>query len=55
MIHHKHKITPYLDEKLYGVVKQTWLNGEMVYDGGKFLHLNKGKILATNYTNATNK
>jgi allantoinase len=55
MIHHKHKITPYLDEKLYGVVKQTWLNGEMVYDGGKFLHLNKGKILATNDTNATNK
>ena len=27
MIHHKHKITPYLDEKLYGVVEQTWLEG----------------------------
>lgn len=54
MIHHKHKITPYLNEELYGVVKQTWLGGEKVYDGacpdglpgrGKFLHLNKGSIL----------
>ena len=45
MIHHKHKITPYLNEVLYGVVEQTWLNGEKVFDGGKFLHLNKGKIL----------
>lgn len=45
MIHHKHKITPYLNEKLYGVVEQTWLNGGKVFDGGKFLHLNKGSIL----------
>lgn len=44
-IHHKHKITPYLGEELYGVVAQTWLAGEKVYDEGKFLHLNKGKIL----------
>ena len=48
MIYHKHKNTPYLDEKLYGVVEQTWLNGEKVFDGGKFLHLNKGRILTTN-------
>jgi allantoinase len=45
MIHHKHKITPYLNEELYGVVEQTWLNGEKLFDGRKFLHLNKGKIL----------
>jgi allantoinase len=45
IIQHKHKITPYLNEKLYGVVEQTWLNGEKVYDEGKFLHLNKGKIV----------
>jgi allantoinase len=44
-IHHKHKITPYLNEELYGVVKQTWLAGEKVYDDGKFLHLNSGAIL----------
>jgi allantoinase len=57
MILHKHKITPYLDEELYGVVKQTWLGGEKIFDGacpdgltgrGKFLHLNKGRVLATN-------
>ena len=55
MIHHKHKMTPYLNEELYGTVMQTWLRGEKVFDGGKFLHLNKGKILATNYNNVTNK
>lgn len=48
MIHHKHKITPYLNEQLYGVVKQTWLAGEKVCDNGKFLHLNKGKIILHN-------
>ncbi|HMK25552.1 MAG TPA: allantoinase AllB [Chitinophagaceae bacterium] len=54
MILHKHKITPYLNEELYGVVEQTWLGGEKVFDGacpdgltgrGKFLHLNKGNVL----------
>ncbi len=45
MIYHKHKITPYLNEELYGVVEQTWLSGEKVFDGGTFLQLNKGKIL----------
>lgn len=45
IIQHKHKITPYLNEELFGVVEQTWLNGEKLFDGGKFLHLNKGKIL----------
>jgi allantoinase len=54
MIYHKHKITPYLNEELFGVTEQTWLNGEKLFDDGKFLHLNKGKILATNYTNFTN-
>jgi allantoinase len=49
MIHHRHKITPYLNVELAGVVKQTWINGEKVYDDGKFLHLHKGKaILAHN-------
>jgi len=55
IIHHRHKMTPYLDEELCGTVEQTWLGGEKVFDGGKFLHLNKGRILATNYTNYTNK
>ena len=45
MIHHKHKITPYLNQELYGVVEQTWLKGKLVFAGGKILHLNKGQIL----------
>ena len=45
IIQHKHKITPYLNEELYGVVEQTYLSGEKVFDRGKFLHLNKGKII----------
>lgn len=47
IIHHKHKITPYLNEILYGVVKQSWLAGAQVFSEGKFLNLNRGKILAT--------
>jgi allantoinase len=44
MIHHKHKITPYLGEKLFGVVEQTYLKGEKVFDKGEFI-LNKGTIV----------
>jgi allantoinase len=44
-IRHKHRVTPYLNEELSGVVEQTWLAGEKVFDSGKFLHLNKGKII----------
>ncbi len=43
-IYHKHKITPYLDEMLYGVVEQTWIGGKKVFDNGKF-NLNKGTII----------
>ena len=45
MILHKHKLTPYLDEQLYGVVEQTWLAGQQVFADGKFLNLNRGKII----------
>ena len=45
IIRHKHLITPYLNEELYGVVEQTWLSGKKVFDQGKFLHLNKGNLL----------
>ena len=44
IIHHKHKITPYLNEELYGVVEQTWLKGREVLNNGK-MELNRGKIL----------
>ncbi|MEP7374479.1 MAG: allantoinase AllB [Chitinophagaceae bacterium] len=44
MIHHRHKITPYMGKELYGVVEQTYLKGEKVFDNGEFI-LNKGSIL----------
>jgi allantoinase len=44
--HHKHKISPYMGETLYGVVEQTFLGGEKVYENGKFIQLNKGKLIS---------
>jgi allantoinase len=44
-IHHKHKITPYLNEELYGMVEQIYLKGEKVFDNGEFLKLNQGQII----------
>jgi len=44
-IQHRHKITPYEDEVLRGVVKQTYVKGEKVYDEGEFVSLGKGELL----------
>lgn len=44
-IQHRHKITPYLNRELCGVVEQTYIGGEKVFDKGSFINLNKGKIL----------
>jgi allantoinase len=44
-IHHKHTMTPYLRETLFGVVEQTYLAGKKVYDNGTFTLLNNGKIM----------
>jgi allantoinase len=44
-LHHKHKITPYLNQQLYGVVEQTWLSGKLIFDHGNFPSLNNGKIV----------
>lgn len=45
LIQHRHKITPYSGQQLHGLVEQTWLSGEKVFDQGKYLHLNRGKIV----------
>ncbi|MBW4891843.1 allantoinase AllB [Mucilaginibacter sp. HMF5004] len=47
MIEHKHKITPYLAETLFGVVEQTYIAGVKVFDKGEFT-LNKGKAILAN-------
>ena len=44
IIQHKHKITPYLNEELLGVVEQTYLSGEKVFDNGVMV-LNNGRVI----------
>lgn len=43
-IYHRHKITPYLGETLFGIVEQTYLAGIKVFDNGEF-NLNRGKVI----------
>ena len=54
-IHFRHKISPYIGEELYGVVKQTYVGGKKVYENmqdGKtvefFISLPQGKLLIKN-------
>ncbi|MBD2754446.1 allantoinase AllB [Spirosoma validum] len=44
-LQHRHKMTPYLNEVLYGVVEQTFLSGVQVFDEGHFTTLNAGKLI----------
>lgn len=48
MIQHKHKVTPYLGEKLYGVVEQTYIAGTRIFDDGTITKLNQGKVILSN-------
>ncbi|PWV47645.1 allantoinase AllB [Chitinophaga sp. S165] len=43
-LYHKHKLTPYLNETLYGVVEQTYIRGIRVFDQGNFT-LAQGKMI----------
>ncbi|MBZ5661337.1 MAG: allantoinase AllB [Acidobacteriia bacterium] len=45
MLKHRHKLTPYLNESLRGVVETTFLGGEMIYDRGRFLGSPRGALL----------
>lgn len=47
-IHHKNKVTPYLDRNLKGLVKATYLRGELVYNNGKFSDNPTGNFLLKN-------
>jgi len=44
-LHHRHKLTPYAGESLYGVVRATYLRGEKVYDRGAFVGAPRGQIV----------
>ncbi|MCC3153846.1 allantoinase AllB [Hymenobacter sp. BT770] len=45
MIQHKHKVSPYICQELWGVVEQTFLKGKQVYEHPTFTHLNQGEII----------
>ncbi|HEY9422500.1 MAG TPA: allantoinase AllB, partial [Thermoanaerobaculia bacterium] len=44
-LHHRHRLTPYADRTLFGVVRQTLLRGETIYDNGRFSEPPSGKLL----------
>jgi allantoinase len=44
-LYHRHKLTPYTGEGFFGVVQQTLLRGETVYDNGRFPRQPFGKLL----------
>jgi allantoinase len=45
MLHHRHKLTPYMGHWLRGEVEATFLRGEMIYDRGRFLGTPRGALL----------
>jgi allantoinase len=46
LLHHRHKVSPYLGRTLAGVVTHTFLAGEEVFRHPDFLHPNRGQLLA---------
>jgi len=48
-IHHKHKLTPYEGESLFGAVNKTFLRGQKVFDNGSFVGRPHGKIVMGNH------
>ncbi len=45
MLQHRHKLTPYANHTLRGIVEATFLRGEMIYDRGRFLGTPQGALL----------
>lgn len=45
MIHHRHPVTPYLRHSFQGVVKATFLRGQKIYEGGRFLGTPSGRAV----------
>jgi allantoinase len=44
-IHHRHKISPYANKKLYGEVVKTYLSGECIYEDKKHIKGHLGAVL----------
>jgi allantoinase len=45
MLHHRHKLTPYQGKILNGVVEQTYLRGELIYDKGNVQTIARGELI----------
>jgi allantoinase len=45
VLYHRHKLTPYNDRILQGVVEKTFLQGRKIYDGGEFVGEPHGVLL----------
>jgi allantoinase len=45
MLHHRHKLTPYAGQTLYGVVEATYLRGEKIYERGEFQDNPRGLLI----------
>jgi len=44
-LEHKNKLTPYAGRELLGLVRETWLRGEKIYERGRWLGGTCGRIL----------
>jgi allantoinase len=44
-LYHRHPITPYAGHTLHGRVRSTWLRGEHVWDGERFVGAPRGRVL----------
>jgi allantoinase len=47
-LHYRHPVSPYLGEKLFGVVKATYLRGQTVLRGGRFSGEARGREIRAN-------
>jgi allantoinase len=47
-LYHKNKISPYSGLTLSGVVQQTYVRGQLIYDQGRMVQANRGKTILRN-------
>lgn len=44
-LHQRHKLTPYANRELKGIVRATWLKGEKIYERGRLFSNSSGEVL----------
>jgi allantoinase len=48
-IHHRHKISPYVNKPFSGKVIKTYLGGEVIYENKNLVNAHKGSVLLRNF------